>query len=293
MTDETTDGPGTTPGPLPPLGRLVRGTGPGLLLAHGAGGGIDANYGPVMDVLAERNTVVGPDYPGTGRSPAPPGVPLTLDGLADALVATAVEEGVETFAVAGYSLGVPVAVRAATRHPGRVTALALTAGFARPNPRLRLLAEVWRELLAAGDGPAERRRLAGVMALLAFGAPALDALDRAAVDEAVRLGAGTVPAGTPAQLALLLGGVDVAAELPALRVPTLVVSTTQDALVTPYHHRRLAEAVPGARFVELAAGHLPFVECPAEWGALLREFLDETAGTAESAGADGDRPASG
>ncbi|MFD0856658.1 alpha/beta fold hydrolase, partial [Actinomadura adrarensis] len=88
----------------------MRGNGPGLLLAHGAGGGIDANFGPILDELTSRNTVVGPDYPGTGRTPSRGGA-LSLDGLADALVATAVEEGVESFAIAGYSLGTPVAVR--------------------------------------------------------------------------------------------------------------------------------------------------------------------------------------
>ncbi|GAB2835918.1 hypothetical protein GCM10022221_38870 [Actinocorallia aurea] len=124
----------------------MRGTGPGLLLAHGAGGGIDPNYGAVMDVLAAHRTVVGPDYPGTGRTPRAE-TPLTLDGL----VATAVEEGVETFAISGYSLGCPVAVRAATRHPDRVTALVLTAGFAHPNPRLLLAARLWRDLLRADD----------------------------------------------------------------------------------------------------------------------------------------------
>lgn len=55
-----------------PLGRIVRGTGPGLLLAHGAGGGVQPNFGPILDGLAEHHTVVGPDYPGTGRTPAPP-----------------------------------------------------------------------------------------------------------------------------------------------------------------------------------------------------------------------------
>ncbi|EFF89499.1 LOW QUALITY PROTEIN: 3-oxoadipate enol-lactone hydrolase, partial [Streptomyces sp. e14] len=148
------------------LGRIVRGTGPGLLLAHGAGGGIDANYGPVLDVLAAHRTVVGPDYPGTGRTPRAD-APLTLDGLADELVATAVEEGVETFAVAGYSLGAAVAVRAATRHPGRVTALVLTAGFAHPSPRFLLAARMWRDLLDADDPEA----LAGFLALVALQRP--------------------------------------------------------------------------------------------------------------------------
>lgn len=36
----------------------VRGRGPGLLLAHGAGGSVDANFGPVLDDLARTHTLV-------------------------------------------------------------------------------------------------------------------------------------------------------------------------------------------------------------------------------------------
>lgn len=257
---------------LPPstLGRVVRGTGPGLLLAHGAGGGIDANFGPVMDTLAARHTVVGPDYPGTGRTPRA-NAPLSLDGLADELVATAVEEGVETFAIAGYSLGTAVAVRAAARHPERVTALVLTAGFAHPNPRFLLAARMWRDFLRAGD----LAGLAGFLSLIGVGAPALDAVGQDDLDTALKNTAATVPPGTPEHLDLILDHVDVRADLATVAVPTLVVSTTLDQLVTPYHHRQLGDGIPGARWAEIPTGHLPFVERPAEWGALMRDFLDE------------------
>jgi pimeloyl-ACP methyl ester carboxylesterase len=53
----------------PALARTVRGSGPGLALAHGAGGSIERNYGPILDHLAAGHTVVGVDYPGTGDTP--------------------------------------------------------------------------------------------------------------------------------------------------------------------------------------------------------------------------------
>ncbi|MEV3924503.1 alpha/beta fold hydrolase [Actinomadura coerulea] len=255
--------------PVSDLGRVVRGDGPGLLLAHGAGGGIDANYGPVMDVLAAGHTVVGPDFPGSGRTPRAD-APLTLDTLADELVAAAVEEGLETFAVSGYSLGCPVAVRAAARHPERVTALVLTAGFAHPNPRFLLAVRLWRDLLRRG----ELERLADLLSLIGFSAPAVDALSQDELDAAVKAGAATVPPGTPEHVDLI-ERVDVRADLPGLAVPTLVISTTLDQLVTPPHHRQLAEGIPGARYAEIVTGHLPFLERPEEWGALIRDFLAE------------------
>ncbi|WP_280342095.1 alpha/beta fold hydrolase [Nocardia abscessus] len=267
MIEETT----STVLPTSSLGRVVRGSGPGLLLAHGAGGGIDANYGPIMGTLAAQHTVVGPDYPGTGRTERAD-APLTLDALSDELVAAAVEEGVETFAIAGYSLGSPVAIRAATRHPDRVTALVLTAGFAYPNPRLLLAARLWRDLLRAGD----LEHLAAFISLIGFSAPALDVIAQDDLDTSIETIAATIPPGTPEHLDLLIDHVDVRADLDALAVPTLVISTTLDQLVTPYHHRQLADAIPGARYVEIATGHLPFIERPEEWAVLIRDFLRDS-----------------
>lgn len=250
------------------LSRVTVGAGPGLLLAHGGGGGVEPNFGPILDGLAERYTVVGPDYPGTGGTPRAAG-PLTLDGLADALVATAVEEGLGTFAIAGYSLGCPLAVRAATRHPERVRALVLTAGFAHPNARLRLAVRLWRDLLEAGDPD----RLAGYVSLIGAGVPFLDGLSNEALGAALETTAASIPPGTREHIDLV-DRVDVRADLARITVPTLVISTTGDNLATPHHHRELAEGIPGARFAELDAGHLPFVERPAEWLALIRGFLD-------------------
>ncbi|MEU6348788.1 alpha/beta hydrolase [Streptomyces sp. NPDC047072] len=128
---------------FPVLATAVAGTGPGLLLAHGATGSIEGNFAPVLPALAAAHTVVAPDYPGSGATPVAD-APLDLDGLADAVVDSAVRHGVERFAVLGFSLGTLVAVRAAVRHPERVTALVLTAGFARPDARLLGLIPAWR-----------------------------------------------------------------------------------------------------------------------------------------------------
>jgi pimeloyl-ACP methyl ester carboxylesterase len=131
------------PDSFPALATTVTGTGPGLLLAHGATGSIEGNFAPVLPALAAAHTVVAPDYPGSGDTPVA-GAPLDLDELTDAVVDSAVRRGVGRFAVLGFSLGTLVAVRAAVRHPERVTALVLTAGFARPDDHLLGLLPGWR-----------------------------------------------------------------------------------------------------------------------------------------------------
>ncbi|MGI5329361.1 alpha/beta fold hydrolase [Actinomadura nitritigenes] len=253
---------------MPRLSRVVRGSGPGLLLAHGGGGGIEPNFGPIIDGLAEGRTVVGPDFPGSGDTPRAT-APLTLDGLADQLVLTAVEEGVERFAILGYSMGGPVAIRAAIRHPHRVTALVLTASFAAPNPRIRLATSLWRGLIDSGDD----QRIAAFLALIGLGAPFLDGFTEDRLQATLETIAARLRPGTRDHLDLV-DGIDVRGDLPRIAVPTLVISTTADALATPHHHRRLADAIPDAAFAELPSGHLPAVERPAEWLALIRDFLD-------------------
>ncbi|MFF2377317.1 alpha/beta fold hydrolase [Streptomyces xiamenensis] len=128
---------------FPALATTVTGHGPALLLAHGATGSIADNFAPVLPELAAAHTVVAPDYPGSGAT-APAPAPLDLDTLTDAVVASAVSRGVQRFAVLGFSLGTTVAVRAAVRHPERVTALVLTAGLARADDHLLGLLPGWR-----------------------------------------------------------------------------------------------------------------------------------------------------
>jgi pimeloyl-ACP methyl ester carboxylesterase len=246
---------------------IVRGSGPGILLAHGAGGGIEGNFGPILDDLAVTHTVVGPDYPGSGDTPRST-EPLVLDDVADTLVRTAVDAGVDRFTVLGYSLGTAVAVRIATRHPERVTGLVLTAGFARLDNRLRLAAQVWRALLDIGD----RELTARFLTLVATGGSTLDALEPAALDAAVAGLAAFLPPGSPEQVDLVTS-IDTRAELARIAVPTLVVTTTEDSLTTVPLSRELAAGIPGAELVEVAAGHGIGAEARDEWLAAIRTFL--------------------
>ncbi|MFD0142764.1 MULTISPECIES: alpha/beta fold hydrolase [unclassified Streptomyces] len=62
--------------------RTVLGSGSGLALAHGAGSSTAGTYGPILEGLADRHTVVGIDYPGSGDTPRST-TALLLDDLAD------------------------------------------------------------------------------------------------------------------------------------------------------------------------------------------------------------------
>ena len=63
-----------------------------------------------------------------------------------------------------------------------------------------------------------------------------------------------------------------------LRVPTLVVWGEADSMIPAGRGQRLAEAIPGARYVGLpGVGHTCQVEAPAEFVAAVAPFLDQLA----------------
>ncbi|PJK20081.1 alpha/beta fold hydrolase [Mycolicibacterium goodii] len=244
----------------------THGSGPGLVLSHGGGGGIDLNFGPILPTLADHFTVVGPDFPGSGSTPRSTS-PLTLDGLADGLVASAAAAGLDRFSLVGYSMGTSVAIRTAARHSDRVDKMVLIAGFARPDSYLRLALDLWEAML---DGAPEV--LAKFLLALGGGDQMVSGLDRAEVDRLVATMAESIPAGAADHVALAKT-IDVRADLPLIEAPTLVIKTTLDRLATPAHSDELAAGIPSARSVELDCGHSVAAERPARLAKLIIDHL--------------------
>ncbi|MFT4083184.1 MAG: alpha/beta hydrolase [Nocardioides sp.] len=248
-----------------PLPAVTAGSGPGLMLIHGAGGTPQLNF-PFLDVLAGDRHVVAPYLPGTG--PAPHESPLDADVLADRLSASADAHQLDTFAVLGYSLGSALAVRLAARHPGRVRSLILTAGFAHARRSLRATAAVWLALL--GGDP---EILAHFLASVGFAEQHLSGLSEADYQTLITtLSAAPQPAGTPAQVDLATR-IDVRGDLDRITAPTLVIATGADQLVAPAHSRDLATLMPNAREVTIDAGHLIADEQPDAWLHAVTTFL--------------------
>ncbi len=251
----------------PTFSRTRLGSGPGLLLAHGAGSSLAGTYGPVLEALAARHTVVGIDYPGSGDTPRST-APLSVDDLADQLIAAADAEGLDRFAVSGFSLGGPVAIRAAARHPERVTALVLTAAFPHRDNRLALASSVWSKIAASGD----RELLAEFLLLMALGTQALESMPAEQLRQTLGYTAAAAADGSSEQTDLV-AQVDVRDDLSGVKVPTLVISTTDDRLTSTALHRHLADTIPGAQLAEIATGHLPMLERTEEWLQLITDFL--------------------
>lgn len=62
----------------------------------------------------------------------------------------------------------------------------------------------------------------------------------------------------------------------AINAPTLVITGTEDRIVTPGSSRELAERIPNSRFVSIdRSGHLLFIERSEEFNDIVLGFLDE------------------
>lgn len=130
---------------FPPTGQLidvggravhahVEGTGPDLVLIHGASGNTRDFTFALVDRLKADYRVIAFDRPGLGWSDdlgAPGTSPLVQ---ADTLRAAAAELGVRNPIVLGHSYGGAVAMAWALRDPGHTSALVIVAGATMPWP---------------------------------------------------------------------------------------------------------------------------------------------------------------
>lgn len=90
-----------------------------------------------------------------------------------------------------------------------------------------------------------------------------------------RLITSTDPEGW-AGCAAAIGGTDFYTTTASLRLPVLAIAGLNDGTTPPDLVRETAELIPGHRFhLMRGVGHLPMVEKPAEYAALLRGFLTE------------------
>lgn len=127
----------------PPLGQFVsvagrrlhllqQGTGPDLVLIHGASGNMRDFTFDLMGRLTDRYRVTVLDRPGLGHSDRLDRDGASLFEQADALVAALAQMGVARPLVLGHSYGGAVALAMATRHPGRVAGLILLSAASHP-----------------------------------------------------------------------------------------------------------------------------------------------------------------
>ncbi|GAA5069446.1 alpha/beta hydrolase [Roseibacterium beibuensis] len=111
---------------------VLRGSGPDLVLIHGASGNTRDFTFAMVDRLAGRYRVIVFDRPGLGYTDRINRTGATLRQQADLLVRAATELGAERPLVFGHSYGGSVALAWAVHHPERLSGLTLSAAASNP-----------------------------------------------------------------------------------------------------------------------------------------------------------------
>jgi len=239
---------------------------PTVVMLHGLGATGALNWGHGLEVLNERFRVVALDHRGHGRG-LEADEPFTLEDCADDAVALVDALGVERAIFVGYSMGGPIAQLVWRRHAERVLGLVLcatSAEFSSPAERwaiVRTLDEVHRStrliprpLVVEGA----RAALAGLL---------VGAEQRQDVLEAVRRH-DPLAVREAAQAVLSFSSTEWIGDV---SVPTAVVVTERDHLVSTARQRELAARIPGATVVALDGNHMVFLTEPEALAAAVLE----------------------
>jgi pimeloyl-ACP methyl ester carboxylesterase len=234
------------------------GSGPAVVLIHGANGTLDDFPPELIAELARDHTVIAVDRPGHGWSEAPRG-PLGLEKNAAAVLALVRELGLGPATLVGHSYGAAVALRAALDAPEsvrRVVAVCPCTALDRRNVRYGA------PLMSGPLGAVLMRFFA--LPMIPFALPLrTDAWHPAPAPAG--WGPSRVFAYIPSQMHAATRNfrelhADVAwleDRLPGLRVPLTVIAGAQDLVTPPARHVEwLRRAVTGVRIqIVPRAGH--------------------------------------
>lgn len=249
-----------------------------VVLIHGLGGSAE-NWMHNIAALAEHHRVYAPDLVGFGRSDKPR-ASYSLSYLARFVNDFMVTQSIERASLVGLSLGGGVALQFALQFPSKLEKLVLasSAGLGRELtiilrlPTLPLVGEILTR--------PSRKGVAQFLRACAYD-PGM------VTDELVEMSyqITSLPGGQRTYLATLRALANIRGERPAvflpivnslsaITAPTLIVWGQQDSIL-PVAHARIAErGLPNARLHILdPCGHLPPLERPAKFNALVLKFL--------------------
>jgi pimeloyl-ACP methyl ester carboxylesterase len=219
----------------------------------------------LFEALAQGRTVLRYDRPGCGLSDRPAATGRSLEAELDTVAAVLAAAGVERFDVMGSSLGAPVAIEWAARHPGTVDRLVLYGGWARgadiaPAPVREHIVGLVRSHWGLGAD-----------VLTDIFAPDAPAGTRAALATYQRHASS---AAVAAQLLALCYRIDVTGSLEKVRAPTLVLHREHDRAAPTGQARLIAAGIPAAQ-VRILPGrsHMPYIGDADALISVIRDFL--------------------
>ena len=250
--------------PAGPQTVFVGGSGPLLVLLHGAGDQA-GTWVHVAPSLAKNHSLIIPDLAGHGDSAPATGPIHTADvfaGLEAVLSSQAQGRGMT---LVGNSLGAWMAMVLATRHPDWVERVVAVNGgpLKGSNPDVSLL-------------PSSREEARKTMAQLRD--PASPALPDKVLDNLVRRTRTGALARFAATAASMEDWVLSEAQLRSLQMPVRLIWGVSDGLMPMDYAQRMVAVLPDVQLVPIErCGHVPQQEAPERFMAALRQVMEVAA----------------
>lgn len=247
------------------LHHRIDGRGPRVLLLHAVG--IDLTFlDAVAATLAKDFTVMRADLRGHGKSPYEPATGLS--DYAHDVHALLTAQHFAPCAVVGFAFGGMVTQALAVKYPQDVRALVIASC---PSAQTQESAKI-----VAQRGTDAKRDGIGSILDVTMRRWFNDAFVDAGGDKAVRERLLSTDVNGWADAWNAMAAIDTAPQLNEITVPVLCLVGELDKSSPPPIVRKIADAIPGARFVVIrGAPHMPFIEQPAETARVVGGFLQE------------------
>jgi 3-oxoadipate enol-lactonase len=219
---------------------------------------------PQMAAFAKHFRVLRYDSRGHGLSSAPPG-PYTVEQLADDVVHLLDALKLERVLFCGLSIGGMTGMRLGTVTANRFDKIVLCNTAAKIGT-----AETWNARIAAVQQGGMKAVASAVIERW------LTVQHRATHPSETARGVAMLENANPEGYVASCAAVrdmDQRETIKGIRLPTLVLSGTQDAVTPLAEGRFLAERIPGARFTEVNAAHLSNWEAAEEFNREVMNFL--------------------
>lgn len=208
------------------------------------------------------------DTRGHGLSDCPEGA-YSIERLGDDLAGVMDVAGIGKAVICGLSVGGVTAQQLHKAHPGKVRALILCDTAAKIGD-----AAMWQQRIdtALGDGGIDSMASA---VLQRWFSPDYPTRNATALDGWRNMLVRTPAAGYAGVSHALKDG-DLRDHCANIKVPALAVCGADDGATTPEMVEALADAIPGATYLEIEdAGHLPCIEQPAVLADAIDGFMKE------------------
>jgi len=241
---------------------------PCVVLSHGLATDLSM-WDDLVPLMTPTHRVLRYDSRGHGESAATPG-DYSLRQLGDDVIGLLDACGLDRVHFVGLSMGGMVGMGLALHHPDRLLSLTVCDARAEAPPEYR-------------DAWAERSRKVRAEGIEAMVEPSVTRwftrsfqTDQPSRMDEMRAMIRRTSVDGYAGSAAALRDLDYERHLGTLTVPSLFLVGSDDAGAPPDVMRRIQEATPDSRFVEIAdAGHLSVVEQPQAFARALLEFLSD------------------